>query len=84
MLASPPFCFAEPGYSKWCVWTTAKEMFLFLIKLGRQLHHIGKIERGYCSGQLGAQMAGVIIVRSSIAKGMESLNVGRTEVSGGL
>ena len=71
VLAEAPFCVAEPGYSQWFVGRIAKEMFLLLTKFGRQLHHIGKIERGYCSGQLGVQMASVIIVRTILARGVQ-------------
>ena len=68
MLAKPPFRSAEPGWSSWFVETVAEKGFLLLIKSGRQLHHIGKIEHGYCSGRVWGPMASVIIVRSSVVR----------------
>ena len=68
MLAELPFCFAERGWSSWFLESMAEKEFLLLIKFGRQLHHIGEIEHGYCSGRVWGPMVSVIIVRSSVVQ----------------
>lgn len=68
VLAKPPFCIAKPGWSSWFVETVAEKGFLLLIKFARQVHHIGEIEHGYCSGRVWGPMASVIIVRSSVVQ----------------
>ncbi len=64
---------AEPGGSPWCVWILTKQTgFFLLINLGRQLHHIGEIKNGYCSGGTWAPMVSVIVVRHRVVEGVQT------------